>query len=96
MNAFKKCMYILGTSAYFLLKGCFQTNLQSAVRFGFIFCPVFVETNFSRTVGSSLPPAIGTPHKLLLVGMDGPYFCGGRKGVGCIRLPEVPFVILFS
>lgn len=43
-------MYILGASAYFPLKGYSQTNLQNAVKFGFTFCPVFVETNCCRAL----------------------------------------------
>jgi len=79
-------MYMLGASAYFLLEECSQTNLQSAIKFGFTFYPVFEETNFSRTVGvftasCHRDSSQKSPHGV------GWSFRGGKKGAGCIRLP---------
>lgn len=88
----KKAVSIMcnpGTSAYFLLKGCPQVTQCCQV----CLSPLqkIAEANFPEQWVSSLPPpATGTPHKSLLRGIYGPYFCRGRKGVqdatGCYFL----------
>lgn len=69
-----------GTSAYFLLKGCPQVTLCFQVWLSLQW--KIVEADFPEQWVSSLPlPATGTPHKSLLRGIYGPYFCKGRNWV---------------
>jgi len=48
---------------------------------------------FPEQWGSSLPPAIGTPHKSLLMGLDGPSVEAKREQDAS---DFVPFVVLFQ